>query len=65
MNGEPKPSVKEKIKNKLQQYKRTVDVAVKPDKEEFLSSAKITALGIVLVGIIGFIIYILYHLVVG
>jgi protein transport protein SEC61 subunit gamma and related proteins len=57
------PSIAERIKNKLANYKRVVDVARKPNKEEFLSSAKVTGSGIVLLGTVGFIIFILYFLV--
>jgi protein transport protein SEC61 subunit gamma-like protein len=59
------PGIVEKIKNKLANYRRVIDVSRKPTKEDFISSSKITASGIVLIGIIGFIIFILYYLVVG
>ncbi|MDD5417066.1 MAG: protein translocase SEC61 complex subunit gamma, partial [Candidatus Aenigmarchaeota archaeon] len=60
---EKKPGIFSKIKGKLEQYKRTIEVARKPNKEEFMSSIKITGLGILLLGFIGFIIYMIYHLV--
>lgn len=58
-----KPGIGSKIKEKIQQYRRTVEISVKPDKEEFVSSSKITALGIALVGIMGFVIYIIYTII--
>ena len=57
------PGLFSKIKNKLSQYKRVVNVARKPEREEFISSIKITGSGIVLIGVIGFIIFLLYFLV--
>lgn len=52
------------IKEKLIQYRRVIRIARKPDKFEFISSAKITGLGILLIGVIGFIIYLIYNLIV-
>lgn len=56
-----KSGIFEKIKNILIQYNRVLIVARKPDKQEFKSSAKITGIGILLVGFIGFIIYLIYY----
>jgi protein transport protein SEC61 subunit gamma-like protein len=61
---EKKPGIFGRLKNKIANYKRVVDVARKPDRQEFLSSAKITGSGIVLMGMIGFIIFLAYFLVV-
>lgn len=55
----------QKIKEKLLEYRRVITVSRKPDKEEFISSAKITGFGILLVGIIGFIIFLLYFFITG
>jgi len=49
-----------KIKNKLTRYRRVISVSRKPDKEEFVSSPKITGLGMILIGFIGFVISIIY-----
>jgi len=57
------PSIFGRLKNKLLNYKRVIDVAKKPTKEEFISSAKITASGITLIGVIGFVIFLIYFLV--
>ena len=51
------------LKGKPAQYKRVISIARKPEKEEFISSVKITGTGIVLIGMIGFIIFLLYFLV--
>jgi len=59
-----KPGIFNRIGSKLIQYRRVLDVSKKPDKEEFVSSVKITSAGIALIGIIGFIIFIVYFLVV-
>jgi len=57
------PGLFSKIKNKITQYKRVVNISRKPEKEEFISSVKITGTGIVLIGLIGFIIFLLYFLI--
>ena len=57
------PGIFSRIKNMLANYKRVVDVARKPTKEDFISSAKITGSGILLIGSIGFIIFLIYFLV--
>ena len=61
--GEKKPSLVGRIKNKIKQYKRVLTVARKPGKDEFLLSMKITGAGIIFIGIIGFIIFLLYFLI--
>jgi len=58
------PGFLSRFKNKLVQYKRVLEVSRKPDKSEFLSSLKITVGGIALLGIIGFVIFLIYFLVV-
>ncbi|MEM5804660.1 MAG: protein translocase SEC61 complex subunit gamma [Candidatus Aenigmatarchaeota archaeon] len=50
-------------KERLTQYKRTVEVSRKPDRMEFNSSAKITGIGIALIGAIGFAIFLAYHFI--
>lgn len=62
-NKPQKPSIFGRLKNTISNYKRVVDIARKPEKEEFLSSAKITGAGIALIGAIGFIIFLLYFLI--
>lgn len=57
------PSIFAKLKVRLESYKRVINVSRKPDRAEFLSSLKITGSGIVLVGLIGFVIFLVYFLV--
>lgn len=47
-----------KIKDSIRNWKRVLQIARKPNKEEFTSTSKICALGLVLIGFIGFIIFI-------
>lgn len=49
----------------LHQAKRVLHVARKPDREEYLNVTKITGIGIVIIGTIGFIIYLISSFVGG
>jgi protein transport protein SEC61 subunit gamma-like protein len=60
---EKKPGLHTKIVEKIAEYRRVIEVARKPDKEEFMSDAKITAAGIAFIGVIGFILFLAYNLV--
>lgn len=62
--GPKKPGIFSRLKNRLIRYKRVLDVSMKPTKDEFKTSAKITGAGIILLGFIGFIIFLIYFLVV-
>lgn len=59
-----KPGLASRIKDKLKQYKRVMSVSRKPDKDELKSSIKITGSGILFLGLIGFIIFLLYFLII-
>ncbi|NIO44461.1 MAG: protein translocase SEC61 complex subunit gamma [Candidatus Aenigmarchaeota archaeon] len=61
--GEKKSGLGSRIKNKLKQFKRVLSVAHKPDMDEFRSSMKITGSGILFLGLIGFIIFLIYFLI--
>ncbi len=52
------------IRDRLLQYRRTIEIARKPDREEWINTAKVTGLGITLLGGIGFVIFIAYRLLV-
>ncbi len=54
---------KNQLRNKLNEYKRVLKIAKKPDREEFEMSAKITGAGIIIIGIIGFLFYLLANLI--
>lgn len=45
------------LKAKLEEYLRILTLAKKPGKEEYMQVAKISAIGILLIGTIGFLIY--------
>ncbi len=50
------------LKETFRNYRRVLQIARKPGKEEFMNSSKISALGIALIGSIGFIIFIIFIL---
>jgi protein transport protein SEC61 subunit gamma-like protein len=50
------------IKEKLQAYKRILRIAKKPSGREFKAIVKVTGLGIILIGFIGFLINIAVRL---
>jgi len=50
------------IKYTIERMRRVLLIASKPDKTEFRQSAKITGLGLVIIGIIGFAIFITIQL---
>ncbi|MDO8871014.1 MAG: protein translocase SEC61 complex subunit gamma [Methanobacteriaceae archaeon] len=49
-------SYKESTISFLKQCQRVLHVSKKPDRTEFINVAKITGLGIIIIGVIGFII---------
>ena len=56
-------NIKETTTDFIKQSKRVLKVARKPDREEFLNFSKVTALGIAVIGVIGFVIYLISQLV--
>lgn len=50
------------IKSFLKSCSRVLKVATKPSKEEFWQTGKITAIGILLIGAIGFSIFLIFQL---
>ena len=50
------------IKARIAEYTRVMQIARKPDKEEFKSTAKISFTSIALIGGIGFVIYLTFIL---
>ena len=53
---------KNQTKSKLNEYKRVLKIAHRPDRDEFSMSAKITGAGIILIGVIGFVFYLAQNL---
>jgi len=51
------------IKEKLIRYKRVLQIARKPDKDELKETIRICGIGILIIGIIGFIFYIISVLI--
>ncbi len=49
-----------KIAERLRQYKRVIQIARKPSKEEFTASGKICAVGVLIIGMAGFIVFIAF-----
>lgn len=54
-----------RIKSELKQYHRVLKITKKPDRDEFTMSAKVTGLGILLIGSIGFLIYLISTLTIN
>ncbi len=50
------------IKSTLRKYSRVLQIARKPGKDEFVSSSKICALGIAVIGVVGFAIFMIFIL---
>jgi len=50
------------VKSGLRKYARVLQIARKPGKDEFVNSSKICALGIALIGVVGFAIFIAFIL---
>ena len=46
----------------IKQSKRVLKVARKPDREEYFNFSKVTAIGIAIIGVIGFVIVLLGQL---
>ncbi|MEM5871448.1 MAG: protein translocase SEC61 complex subunit gamma [Candidatus Aenigmatarchaeota archaeon] len=45
------------LKETIENWKRVLQIARKPDKFEFTTTSKICAIGLVLIGFIGFVIF--------
>jgi protein transport protein SEC61 subunit gamma-like protein len=50
------------IRSIIRKYGRVLQIARKPGKDEFVSSSKICALGMAVIGIVGFAIFLLFIL---
>lgn len=56
-------NVQEDIDKFIKDSKRVLKVSRKPDKEEYFELAKISALGVLVIGVIGFVIVLLGSLI--
>ena len=52
-------NVQERLDKFVKDSKRVLKVARKPDKEEYVDFAKVTTLGILIIGVVGFVIYLI------
>ena len=50
------------LKETFRRYMRVLHVARKPNKDEFVTTGKMSALGIFIIGIIGFVIFLAFVL---
>lgn len=57
-----KPTWKQKLKEFIIECKRVLKVTKKPSRDEFKNIVKITGIGILIIGLIGFIIHFLKEL---
>ncbi len=55
-------NIKETTSDFIKQSKRVLKVARKPDREEYIDFAKVTAIGIAIIGAIGFVIVLIGQL---
>jgi protein transport protein SEC61 subunit gamma-like protein len=53
------------IKEKLENYARVLKLTKRPTREEFIDTAKICGIGLVIVGLIGFILFLVSVLFIG
>lgn len=54
---------RESITQTLKQYRRVLYVSRRPDRDEYVNVAKITGIGIIIIGVIGFVITIVAQLI--
>ena len=62
MEEEIKPTLKRKIKDFIRECKRVLIVTKKPGRDEFKTIVKVSGLGIMIIGIIGFLIQMIKQL---
>lgn len=54
-----------RIKETLENYRRVLQIARKPDMYEFTSTARICGIGMFVVGVLGFVLYLLSTVFIG
>ncbi len=57
------PTWKQRIKEYLGECYRVLQVTKKPDKTEFKTVVKVSGLGILAIGLIGFLLHLIYQLI--
>ena len=56
-------NVQERLDKFVKDSKRVLKVARKPDKDEYFDFAKVSTLGIIVIGLIGFVIFLIAQLI--
>ena len=56
-------SLKERVKKELFEYKRIISISKKPTREEYLQIVKVSAIGIGIIGLLGFIMQIIGQII--
>ena len=56
------PNIGETLGSFMESSKRILTVSKKPDKKEYNAMVKVTGIGIIVIGIIGYIIYLAFAL---
>ena len=54
-----------RINDRLKEYVRVLKISKKPSKEEFMFTAKVCAIGTIVVGFVGFVLYLFSVLFIG
>lgn len=49
------------VKTRLKDYARVLSIARKPTKDEFIQAAKLSGLGILIIGAIGFLVFAIFE----
>ena len=62
MEEQQKETFKTKIKAFLRECRRVLRVTKKPDSDEFKTTVKVTAIGMIVIGLIGFIIQMINYI---
>lgn len=63
--GPPKPGRMDVLKQFYRECVRVFKVTKKPDKQEFTTIVKVSAIGILIIGAIGFIVHLIQRLFIG
>lgn len=58
-------SFAEKLTKFISDAKRVLIVSKKPGKEEFMSSFKITGIGLSIIGLVGLVTFLIFHFILG
>ena len=58
-----KTSLKQRIKNFFVESVRVFKITKKPTKEEFITTLKVTAIGTLVIGFLGFLVHIISQLI--